>query len=41
MRYLVGDQPEVLMVVQATFFDIDGTLVDSNEFHVHAWIQGS
>jgi membrane protein len=25
------------MVVQAVFFDIDGTLVDSNEFHVRAW----
>ena len=25
------------MSVRAVFFDIDGTLVDSNEFHVIAW----
>jgi HAD superfamily hydrolase (TIGR01509 family) len=25
------------MVVRAVFFDIDGTLVDSNDFHVLAW----
>jgi beta-phosphoglucomutase-like phosphatase (HAD superfamily) len=25
------------MTVKAVFFDIDGTLVDSNEFHVSAW----
>jgi membrane protein len=25
------------MPLKATFFDIDGTLVDSNEFHVTAW----
>lgn len=25
------------MSVKAAFFDIDGTLVDSNEFHVTAW----
>jgi membrane protein len=25
------------MPLQAVFFDIDGTLVDSNEFHVMAW----
>jgi membrane protein len=25
------------MLVNAVFFDIDGTLVDSNEFHVMAW----
>ncbi len=25
------------MDIQAVFFDIDGTLVDSNEFHVLAW----
>jgi membrane protein len=27
------------MSVRAVFFDIDGTLVDSNEFHVMAWEQ--
>jgi phosphoglycolate phosphatase-like HAD superfamily hydrolase len=27
------------MSVEAVFFDIDGTLVDSNEFHVMAWEQ--
>ena len=27
------------MSVKAVFFDIDGTLVDSNEFHVMAWEQ--
>jgi len=25
------------MTVKAVFFDIDGTLVDSNECHVSAW----
>jgi phosphoglycolate phosphatase-like HAD superfamily hydrolase len=25
------------MTIKAAFFDIDGTLVDSNEFHVSAW----
>ena len=25
------------MTIRAVFFDIDGTLVDSNEFHVSAW----
>jgi HAD superfamily hydrolase (TIGR01509 family) len=25
------------MTIKAVFFDIDGTLVDSNEFHVDAW----
>src|ERR1700742_575763 len=25
------------MPLKAVFFDIDGTLVDSNEFHVMAW----
>ena len=25
------------MAIRAVFFDIDGTLVDSNEFHVSAW----
>lgn len=28
---------EPLMPLKAVFFDIDGTLVDSNEFHVMAW----
>jgi phosphoglycolate phosphatase-like HAD superfamily hydrolase len=27
----------MLMAIRAVFFDIDGTLVDSNEFHVSAW----
>jgi membrane protein len=27
------------MPLKAVFFDIDGTLVDSNEFHVQAWQQ--
>jgi phosphoglycolate phosphatase-like HAD superfamily hydrolase len=27
----------MLMSLQAVFFDIDGTLVDSNELHVEAW----
>jgi membrane protein len=27
----------MLMTIKAIFFDIDGTLVDSNEFHVSAW----
>jgi beta-phosphoglucomutase-like phosphatase (HAD superfamily) len=25
------------MPLKAVFFDIDGTLVDSNEFHIMAW----
>jgi membrane protein len=25
------------MAINAVFFDIDGTLVDSNDMHVHAW----
>ncbi len=25
------------MIIKACFFDIDGTLVDSNDFHVSAW----
>lgn len=25
------------MPIQAVLFDIDGTLVDSNDFHVAAW----
>src|ERR1700760_3167780 len=29
--------PYSLMSFAAVFFDIDGTLVDSNEFHVVAW----
>lgn len=27
------------MTVDALFFDLDGTLVDSNDFHVDAWIE--
>jgi HAD superfamily hydrolase (TIGR01549 family) len=27
------------MIAKAVFFDIDGTLVDSNEFHIAAWDQ--
>jgi beta-phosphoglucomutase-like phosphatase (HAD superfamily) len=27
------------MVLTCTIFDIDGTLIDSNQFHVQAWYQ--
>lgn len=27
------------MTVRAVLFDIDGTLVDSNDLHVRAWIE--
>src|SRR5438034_3697514 len=27
------------MLLQSAIFDIDGTLVDSNEAHVHCWIE--
>jgi membrane protein len=29
----------MLMVSKAVFFDLDGTLVDSNEFHILAWAE--
>jgi membrane protein len=28
---------EIIMVTKAIFFDIDGTLIDSNDLHVMAW----
>ena len=32
-----GFGKDIAMLLKAVFFDIDGTLVDSNEFHVMAW----
>src|ERR1700761_3788573 len=32
-----GFGKDISMPLKAVFFDIDGTLVDSNEFHVMAW----
>jgi membrane protein len=33
----IGNKDDVTMAIKAVLFDIDGTLVDSNDYHVAAW----
>lgn len=36
---LLAEPEEILMKIKAVMFDVDGTLVDSNDLHVKAWAE--
>ena len=39
MAALLHGQPLMSDVLKAVLFDVDGTLVDSNDAHAHAWVK--